>query len=266
MNTVTSKDGTTIACDISGAGPALILVGGALSDRSATPPLATLLAPHFTVIAYDRRGRGDSTDTAPYAVEREIEDIDALISESGGAAYAFGLSSGAVLALEAAAHGLAISKLALYEPPFMIDPGRQRLPVGYAAHLGELLAAGRRGDAVEYFMVQAVEVPAAMVADMRQSPMWPALEAVAPTLLYDQAVMDASQQGTALRAEVMASVKADTLVMAGGASPAWMRNAAEATARAIPGAQYRVFAGQTHAITREAPDVLAQTLVEFFSA
>src|SRR2546421_2212227 len=149
---VRSKDGTAIAFDQSGDGPSIILVGGAMSTRSASAPLAVLLAPRFTVFAYDRRGRGDSGDTAPYAVEREVDDLAALISEAGGSAFVFGHSSGAALALEAAARGLAITKLALYEPPFIVDDSRPPLPGQYVTQLTELLAAGGPGDAGAVFL------------------------------------------------------------------------------------------------------------------
>src|SRR6266496_3829270 len=173
MRKVHSKDGTTIAFDWSGEGPAIILVGGALSDRSAGTQLAAHLAPHFTVYTYDRRGRGESGDTAPYAIAREVEDIDALINEAGGSAFVFGHSSGAVLALEAARLlPTKITKLALYEPPFIIDDSRPPAPQDYVPHLMELVSSGRRGEAVEYFMT-VVGTPAEMVAQMRQSPMWP---------------------------------------------------------------------------------------------
>ncbi len=144
MQQITSKDGTTIAFDQSGTGPAIILVVGAFNDRATTAPLARVLERHFTVFNYDRRGRGESGDTEPYAIEREIEDIDALIAQSGGAASIFGYSSGAILALRAAAHGLNIPRLALYEPPPTGARAGQLAP-----QLTELIAAGRRGDAVE---------------------------------------------------------------------------------------------------------------------
>ena len=262
MRTVLSKDGTAIAFDQSGSGPAIILVGGALSERSAGVPLAALLAPHFTVISYDRRGRGDSGDTAPYAVEREIEDIAALIEAAGGSAYVYGMSSGAALALEAANHGLAIPKLALYEPPFIVDDARKPIPADYVPRLGELAASGRRGDAVEYFMANAVEVPAEMIAQMRQSPMWPAMEALAPTLAYDGAIMGDKMAGKPLSTGQWAAVTMPTLVMDGGDSPTWARNAVQAVADALPNAQRRTLAGQTHAVM---PDVLAPILVEFFA-
>lgn len=266
MQTVTSHDGTTIAFDVSGKGKPLILIGGALSSRAADMPLSGLLASHFTVISYDRRGRGDSGDTPPYAVEREIEDIAALIQAVGGSAYVFGLSSGAVLALEAAAKlGHAISTLVLFEPPFNVDESRPPLPEDYVDHLTKLLSEGRRADAVEYFMAAAVGVPAEIIAEMRQTPMWPALEAVAPTLLYDQAVMDASQQGNSLRSELMEAVMTPTIVMDGGASPAWMRNAVQATVDALPNARRHTLVGQTHAVGMEAPDVLARAITEFLT-
>ncbi len=263
---VTSKDGTHIAYDRSGSGPAIILVGGALSDRSAGAPLAALLAPHFAVFAYDRRGRGDSGDTAPYAVEREVEDIEALIREAGGSAFAYGMSSGAVLALEAAGRGLHIPKLAMYEPPFVVDDSRPPVTEEFATQLKELLAAGRRGDAVALFLTKAVGVPDEFLGGMRQEPFWPVMERMAHTLLYDLTIMEDSQRGEPLPARLtrlMASVTAATLVMAGGASPAWLQHAAQAAADAIPGARHRTLERQTHGV---APQVLAPVLEDFFGS
>src|SRR2546429_3159182 len=196
MRKVISKDGTPIAFDQSGQGPAIILVAGATATRLAEVSLAATLAPHFTVFAYDRRGRGDSGDTAPYAVEREVEDIEALITEAGGLAFVFGHSSGAVLALEAARLlGGKIEKLAIYEPPFIIDDSRPPIPQDYVPHLNELIAAGRRGEAVEYFMTDAVLVPAKMVAQMRNTPMWPQIEAVAETVPFDRPPIGGNMRG-----------------------------------------------------------------------
>src|SRR3989441_38906 len=171
MNTVTSKDGTKIAYDKQGEGPAVILVYGALCYRSfgSLPELVKLLAPHFTVYNYDRRGRGDSGDTRPYAVEREVEDLEALIKEAGGSAFVCGFSSGAALALEAASRRLAITKLALYEPPFIVDDSRPSLPEDFATQLAELVSSDRRGDAAELFMTKAAEVPVEVVAQMRHA-------------------------------------------------------------------------------------------------
>ena len=224
MDTVCSKDGTTIAFDRSGAGPALILVGGALQHRAIDPRIAHLaefLAPHFTVFHYDRRGRGDSGDMQPYAAEREVDDLAALITEAGGSAFVFGMSSGAALALEAARRGLAISKLALYEPPFIVDDSRPPVPKDYVSQLDALVASGRRGDAVAYFLTTGVGVPADIVAAMRQQPFWPAFEAVAHTLAYDGRVLGDTQSGSRAPLARWATVTVPTLVIDGGQTP-WM--------------------------------------------
>ena len=190
MNKVFSKDGTAIAFDRSGQERPIILVDGAPCSRAfgPMPQLAPLLAPRFTVYHYDRRGRNDSGDTAPYAVEREIEDLEALIDEAGGSAFVYGTSSGAALALAAAARGLKIEKLALYEPPFMVDESGRRPPADHQTQLRQLIASGRRGDALRFFMTRVVGMPALFVWPMRLMPMWSKLEAVAHTLPYDAAV------------------------------------------------------------------------------
>lgn len=265
MKAVHSKDGTTIAFDRWGEGPALILVGGAFQHRAIDPrtaQLAALLAPRFAVMHYDRRGRGDSGDTAPYAPEREIEDLDALIAEAGGSAFVFGMSSGAALALEAATHGLAITKLALYEPSFVVDGSRPPRPEDFLMQLTELISLGRRSDAVEYFLTKAVDVPVEVVAQMRNAPVWPAFEAVAHTLPYDGAIMADTMSGSPLPLKRWAAVTVPTLVMDGGASPVWMRHAAQALADVLPHAQRRTLEGQMHDV---APDVLAPVLEAFFN-
>jgi pimeloyl-ACP methyl ester carboxylesterase len=260
MNQVLSKDGTVIAFDLSGTGPAVVLVGGAFQYRAIDPPtahLAALLAEQFTVFHYDRRGRGESSDTPPYAVEREMEDLEALIQEAGGSACVFGMSSGGVLALGAAARGLAITKLALYEPPFNSGDERARAAAQhYSRELTALLSEGRRGDAVALAMT-TWGAEASAVAGMRQTPIWPLFEAVAPTLAYDDAIMGDGAVPTAR----LASITVPTLVMAGGASPAFMLDAAQEAAHALPGAGLRILEGQTHDV---APEVLAPVLVEFF--
>ena len=152
---LSSRDGTTIAYDSRGEGPALILVDGALTVHSSGsgPELASLLAPHFTVYGFDRRGRGGSGDTPPYAVDREIDDIDALIDHAGGPAFLYGHSSGGPLAMRAAIRlGGKVSKIAMYEPPYNNDPGAQESWSRYLGELREALAEGRRGDAVALFM------------------------------------------------------------------------------------------------------------------
>ena len=262
MQKVISKDGTPIAFDRSGQGAPIIFVGGALSDRTAVAPVAALLAPHFTVFAYDRRGLGASGDTAPYAVDREVEDLAALIGEAGGSAFVFGHSSGAVLALAAAAHGLAITRLALYEPPFIVDDSRPRPPEDFAAQLAKLVASGRRGDAVAFFLTKGVDLPVDAVAQMRSAPMWPALEAMAHTLVYNVIIMGDTMAGNSLPAKRWASATLPTLVMDGGESPAWASHAVQAVVDALPNAQRRTLAGQTHGA---APEVLAPVLEEFFA-
>jgi len=262
METVRSKDGTTIAFDRVGRGPSVIVVGGALSDRSGGAPLAGLLSEGFTVITFDRRGRGDSGDAATYAVEREVEDLGALIVKAGGAASVFGHSSGAVLALEGAVRGLPITRVAVYEPPFIVDDSRPLLPEDYVPRLTELISSDRRGDAVELFMTAAVGVPAEMVAEMRGSPMWPAMEAMAHTLPYDGAVMGDTMEGNPASMKRWASVKVPTLAMDGGASPEWARNAVRALVEVLPDAQHLTLEGQTHAA---APEVVAPALERFFA-
>jgi pimeloyl-ACP methyl ester carboxylesterase len=267
MQTVHSADGTTIAFDRSGQGPSLILVAGATASRSDEARLAAALVPYFAGFAYDRRGRGDSGDTVPYAVEREVEDIDALIDEAGGSAFVFGHSSGAVLALEAARLlRTKIAKLALYEPPFIIDDSRPPAPKDYLARLNGLLAAGRRGDAVELFQTE-VGIPAEMIAMTRKSPMWPALEAVAPTLPYDITIMGDTQSGSPLPLRKWAAVRVPTLVMDGTLflgreeSHAFMRHGADELASTLPDAQRRTLEGQDHG---PADHVLVAALKKFF--
>jgi pimeloyl-ACP methyl ester carboxylesterase len=258
VNTVTSRDGTTIAFDRSGEGPPLIVVVGAFNDRSTGAPLAAHLAPHFTVYTYDRRGRGASGDTAPYAVEREVEDLEALIAEAGGSSSVFGYSSGAVLSLTAAARGLAITKLALYEAPFVVDDSRPRPPADLAAQIAALVSSGRRGDAVELFQTKGVGIPVEVVAQLRQAPFRPALEDIAHTLVYDATITG----DLSLPTDLVASVTVPTLVMTGGESPEWMRHAAQAVADALPDARHRTLDGQTHDIVSA---VMAPVLAEFFA-
>lgn len=267
MRKVISKDGTHIAFDQSGQGPALILVGGATAIRLFEASLAAALAPNFTVFAYDRRGRGDSGDTAPYAVEREVEDIDALITDAGGSALVFGHSSGAILALEAARLlPTKIAKLAVYEPPFIIDDSRPPAPEDFAQHLTELVSSGRRGEAVEYFMTQ-VGTPAEMIAGMRQSPMWPGLEAIAQTLAYDVTIIGDTESGNPLTLGKWASVTVPTLVMDGTVflgreeNHVFMQHGAQELANILPHAQRRTLEGQDHG---PADEVLAPALKVFF--
>ena len=261
MSHVRSTDGTTIAYERSGNGPALILVDGALCSRAFGPSakLAPLLARHFTVYAYDRRGRGQSGDTPPYSPAREVEDIAALIKETGGRASLLGLSSGGALALEAAATGLAINKVVAYEPPYVDDSG-QRGGAAYEDQLKRLLASGNRGAAVKYFMKDMVGAPAALVVLMRLMPwIWRKLEAVAHTLPYDAAVMTAFR----IPRSRFASIGLPVLVMNGSKTDPRLKDAARAIAETIPGAQHHELAGQTHNVK---PEVLTPAVVEFVTA
>ncbi len=233
----------------------------AFQYRAIDPPtaqLAALLAQHFTVFHYDRRGRGDSSDTQPYAIEREIEDLEALVNEAGGSAFVFGMSSGGVLALDAAARGLALTKLALYELPFNAgDEHARQAAEYYTRQLTALLSEERRGDAVALAMT-TWGAEASAIAAMRQTPIWSLFESVAPTLAYDNAIMGDGS----VPADQLASITVPTLVMDGGASPAFMQSAAQAVALALPNARHRTLEGQTHDV---APEVLAPVLVEFFA-
>lgn len=257
MASVRSKDGTAIALDQLGSGPPLALVSGASCDRTVHAELAELLADDFTVFNYDRRGRGDSGDTQPYSIEREIEDLDAVIASAGGAAAVFGNSSGAVLALRAAAAGVSVTQLALWEPPFMSDPDAPHRQEAYRAKLTELLDADRNGDAMSLFL-KSIGTPEEMVAGMRHAPMWSGMEAIAPTLLYDAIVMGDSKVPTAL----VASVKAPTLVLDGSETGAWAAESARALARTLPNPHRHTFEGQNHAI---AWDLLPPVLKQFFA-
>ena len=235
METVTSRDGTTLAFDRAGGGSPLILVAGALNDRATLAPLAALLAPHYTTITYDRRGRGDSGDTAPYAVEREVEDIDALIAAVGGAAAVLGFSSGGVLATLAAARGSAITHLVLYEPSYPVDgDGFRWSAADRPERIAALIAEGRRGDAVAHFQ-ESVGLPAAAIAGMRQAPFWPALERLAPTLVYDTTL---SRQGI-LPAATLATITTPTLVLHGETTFPILRESARVIAKGLPNAQLR---------------------------
>jgi alpha-beta hydrolase superfamily lysophospholipase len=259
---VTSADGTSIVFDRSGTGPAVVLVHGAFTGRThpILSEVAAILARWFTVFNYDRRGRGDSGDIQPYAVRREVEDLAALLEIAGGSAMVFGGSSGAGLVLHAAAQNPAISKLALWEPPYHVDESAPRLPHDFAAQLDALVRNGRRADAVKLFMVEAAAVPAEAVAAMRLQPSWPSIEAVAHTLSYEAAVMG---PGNALPAEVLAAITQPVLVLTGGNSPEWITKAGEAVAGTIPGAVHRVLGGQAHSVS---PTALVPELLQFFAA
>jgi len=262
MEKVISKDGTEIAFDRRGEGPSLVLVTGAMATRADTASVAASLAPYFTVFAYDRRGRGDSGDTPPYAVEREIEDLQAMIDEAGGSAFVFGHSSGAILALEATRLiAPSIAKMALYEPPFIIDD-TPPLPEDYVSRLQELVSAGRRGDTVNYWMTSVVRVPDEAIAYMQSQPSWHDFEVVAPTLVYDATISAPYVRGKPLPKDRWTSATMPVLVMDGGDSPPMMHSGALALTEILPNAQHRLFPGQGHGA---ADEVLVPVLVEFFN-
>ena len=259
MKSVISKDGTIIAFERFDEGQPVIVVGAALQDRTTYSPLAK----HFTVINYDRRGRGDSGDTSPYTVGREIEDIEALIEEAGGSALVFGHSSGGMLALRAAASGLEIPKLAVYEPPFLVDDSRPPLPEDYVEHLDELVATERRGDAVAYFMTKGAGVSEEFVDQMRSNDLyWPAFEAIAHTIPYEGRIMSDTMSGQPLSKEPWDSIEVPTLVMDGGASEPWIRKAAQQLAWRLPDSRHITLEGQDHG---PADEILAPALVKFLS-
>lgn len=262
MRKVISKDGTVIAYSQIGQGPALILVDGALCYRQFGPSqaLAAKLAPHFTVITYDRRGRGESGDTQPYAVEREVEDLAALVEAAGGTAYVACQSSGAGLTIEAANRLPGITKLALYEAPFVVDGTGKPITPAFLASLKEAVAQNQRSKAVKMFMKQ-VGTPSFMLAIMPLFPMWSKLTTIAHTLPYDISAIVAYGGGVPLPQTLGENITAPILVMDGGKSPTWMRNSMQALSQTLPNASYRTLAGQTHMVKEEA---LAPVLEAFF--
>ena len=253
-----SQDGTLIAVERLGAGDPVILVAGALQDRATYRPLAEELSRHFTVFNYDRRGRGDSGDTPPYAVDREIDDLDAVVGEAGGTASVYGHSSGAALVLHAAARGLPIDRIVLHEPPFGSGSAEERRAEREEAErISALLAQGRHGDAVRAFLAP-MGMPAEMLDHLSRDP---AMRANAPTIRYDPyEVMSAASRNGRTPVEQAGGVATPALVLAGGASPEWMINASRHIADALPNGQLRVLNGQEHVVP---PEVLAPVLTEF---
>ncbi len=257
-----SLDGTDIAYENFGSGPAVVLVSPAGADRSFGTQTAALMAQDFTAITYDRRGRGESSDTAPYAVEREIEDLGAVIDAAGGSACVAGGSSGAVLALRGAAAGLTIRKLALYEPPFILDESRPPLPSDYVAQLDARITAGKRAEAVEYYLTVALGIPADMLAQMRELDYWPQMETLAHTLAYDGRIIGDTMSGKPGVLKQWHAMRVPTLVMDGGESPSSLRAAAEKLSHILPNARYMTLPGQTHGVEAEP---LADALTKFFA-
>jgi pimeloyl-ACP methyl ester carboxylesterase len=258
-STVISKDGTRIAYEKVGHGQVVILVLGALNSRKSGARLAKLLASRFAVVSYDRRGRGDSTDTAPYSPQREVEDVAALIRAVGGPVCLYGHSSGAAVALEAAIKlRKQVRRLAIYEAPFAVHSDSRKAAKEYYGALRKLLGSGRNDDAVALF-IRSVGVSDKQIRALRRMSMWRGLVRLAPTLAYDSEVLGA---GHSLPAARLSRVTTPTLVMHGGAGAPPMRDAAQVISEAIPKAQLRSLAGQTHGVR---PKILAPVLEEFFS-
>jgi len=252
---VTSRDGTSIAFERVGTGPAVILVDAAGNFRgfSPMPQLAKALSQRFTVFTYDRRGKGASTDTLPYAVDREIDDLQALIDLAGGSAFVHGFSSGAILGLLAAEHGIGIAKVSLLEPPLRVE-ATPPPPSGISGEVARLVITGRRGEAYEHWL-GGIGVPAEMIAGMRESPLWPALEATAHTLVYDSLIPGS------LPPDRLAAISTPALVVASEGSDDRLRNWAQGVAEALPDASARFLPGTWHGVDAEH---LAPALTEFF--
>jgi pimeloyl-ACP methyl ester carboxylesterase len=262
---IKSSDGTQIAFDRIGQGPPVILVGGAFSWRrwKGFLQLSELLSARFTVLNYDRRGRGDSGDTPPYALEREFEDLQAMIGVAGGSASVWGMSSGGILALEAARAGVAIEKIAAYEPPFIVDSSDGLPPDDFVPHLGGLVDRGRRSEAVKYFMARVMGIPSLIPSLMSLwPPMWSKLKATAHTLPYEAALVDRYVRGRPLDDSYWARVATPTLIVSGEKSPAKLRKGAAAIAGALPNAEHRALPGVSHNVKMS---VLAPVLVDFFT-
>lgn len=263
---VTSRDGTRIAYEKSGVGPVLVLVSAALADRNGTRRLATHLSSHFTVINYDRRGRGASTDTPPYSPDKEVEDIQALIEANGGSAFVFGSSSGSVLALDAANElGAKIRKLFMFEPPFIVDNSRPRMADNLGQEISALVAQDRRNDAVKLFFTKGIGIPGPGVTLMRfLMPGWSKMTAMAQTAPYDLAVLSGTQTGQPLPPKRWSSIQAPVLVAVGGRSEPFFHSGAKALTEILPHAEYRLLKGMNHGAVLLSSKALGQEVSEYF--
>lgn len=262
---VKSKDGTELALSRIGNGPALILIDGAFCHRNFGPnkALATALKENFEVIIYDRRGRGESGNTLPYVVHREIEDLEAIIQFLDKPVLLYGISSGAALALEAVNAGIEVEKLALYEAPFIVDDSRKPLSNNYLETLQAYADEGERGKLVTTFMRDGVELPGFVLFMMRLMPTWKKLKAVAPTAVYDTLILGDTGSGKALTSEKWPNVKVETLVLNGSKSAQWNQNSMKQLAEVLPNAGHEVLRGQSHIVK---PKVLAPELIQFFKS
>lgn len=257
--TVTSTDGTTITVDRCGSGPPVVLIGAGPTNRYNTMGLAALLGEQLSVFNYDRRGRGDSGDTPPYTVNREFEDLAAVLDLAGGNAAVYGTSGGAIWALEAAVRGIGITSLVLWEPPYILDDETTRIrPTGYAEKVAKLVNDGHPGDAVELFFTEAIGLPAEYIAPMREGEFWAQMEATATGLTYDAELIG----DFALPAQRLSAITVPTLVIDGGTIP-WISHTADAVAAAVPSAERRTLTGQPHNV---ADDAMAPVVIDFVLA
>jgi len=260
----TSKDGTKIAYSKTGKGEPLVLVDGAFCHRNfgANEKLPQYLASHFMVYSYDRRGRADSNEILPYSVEKEYEDLQAVINEAGGNAYVYGISSGAALVLEAANYGVKIRKMALYEAPYIIDDSRKPLPDKYFETLSNLIKDKKNGKAIEYFFKAGIGLPSFVVLLMRLMPAWKKMKQLAPTLIYDNKILGDTGSGKPFSKEKWKNATMSALVISGSKSDKWSQNSMKHLATVLPNAKHYTLIGQTHIVN---PKVLAAVLINFFN-
>jgi len=266
MTTFTiSKDGTKIAYSQTGTGEPLVLVDGAFCHGKfgANKKLPQHLSQHFTVYSYDRRGKGESGNTLPYSVEKEYEDLQAVIHEAGGNAYVYGISSGAALVLEAANHGVIIKKMALYEAPFITDNSRKPLPENYFDTITNMVEQGNNGKALEHFFKTGIEVPAFGVLMMKLMPAWNQMKKLAPTLIYDNKILGDTGSGKSFGKGKWKNVTQPALILSGSKSAAWSQSSMQHLATVLRNATYRSLTGQTHIVN---PKILAQELIDFFKS
>lgn len=254
MPFVTSSDGTSIAYRTLGSGPPLLIVGGAFSDHRTGAALAAVLADAFTVISYDRRGRGESGDAPTYAAQKEIDDLAALLAEWGDKAALLGFSSGAMLVLEAARQGISTGPLILVEPPYLLEESRPRPPRDFPARLTALVESGKRGEAVELFQADFIGIPRPVVEQLRQAPFRPWLEAMAHTTAYDATIAG----DLSLDPSLPPAIRQPVLTIAGSDSTPFLQATAKALAERIPDGQFVAIDGMNHDLTPAlAPAILA---------
>ena len=264
MPFVTSADGTRIGYSVTGSGPALVLVDGALCWRASGPmtPLAEKLKDRFTVYTYDRRGRGESGDARPYAIAREVEDLAAVIEVTGGSVAIYAISSGVGLALAAANSGLPIDRMVLYEFPILTDDSRH-VDASYARVMDELIARGDNAGAVKHFMKVGVEVPGFAIFMMGLMGMFRKLAPVGPTLAYDTRIVTPFWTNRAPSGSTWPHVTVPVLAVGGGKSAPWMQQAQVAVSAALLNGSHKTLPGQNHMV---APDAIAPLITEFLAA